>query len=330
MSVIPVVDDRPGGLDSYFYPGNAIDRVIVWPEGYLTDRTWRATLDNVEMAVSTLGNVMTVSGSSALSTALGVGAHIFLLVETTGGIQHVVMVGNWEGSTSPQAQDLLSATVSLVSGSVVVTVPGTSGFSDLTVTDDLEVGGHVHAQTLDIEGLATFRSLPLASYQRLTFLAKQMDPLADAAPGYGNPTTAIPYGGWDFPANLDRGIMIPWAPPRVGLDGTADIFWTSFNIALIWINMGATGGNIRWKTRARNLGIFIDPVTKAPFVDNTVSIAAAGQHIISAGQSALAVPIVPAFFGSEYSLEIWRMGAEGADTCEQTIRLGMFSYNQAA
>ncbi|MGH9905573.1 MAG: hypothetical protein ACRD8U_08335, partial [Pyrinomonadaceae bacterium] len=113
-------------------------------------------------------------------------------------------------------------------------------------------------------------------------------------------------------------------------DGTADIFWANFNTALIWINLGTTGGNIRWKTKVRNLGIFLDSVSKAPFVDTTITIAAASQYIISAGQSALAVPITPAFFGSEYSIEIWRMGAEVTDTCEKTMRLGMASYNQSA
>lgn len=118
MSVL--VDARPPSLGAKFRPGNTFDLTLTWPADVLDGRTFTATLDDATLTVSVVADTMTVSATAAQTTAAGVGAHEFVLSETTGGLDQAVMVGRWVGST--QGATSQSTSVEVVTGGATVTV----------------------------------------------------------------------------------------------------------------------------------------------------------------------------------------------------------------
>lgn len=115
-----LVDARPPSLGAKFRPGNTFDLTLTWPVGVLDGRTFTATLDAAVLSVSVVGDTMTVSVSAAQTTTAGVGAHEFVLSETTGGLDQAVIVGRWVGSD--QGATSQSTSVEVATGGATVTV----------------------------------------------------------------------------------------------------------------------------------------------------------------------------------------------------------------
>lgn len=116
-----LLDARPPGLDALFRAGNVFTVTLNWPAGTLVGRTFVATHDGATLTVSILGDVMTITMSAA-QTAVADDPGTFVLTETTGGLNQVVITGRW--MPSPRAAATASGTVTLApaSGSVSVTV----------------------------------------------------------------------------------------------------------------------------------------------------------------------------------------------------------------
>jgi len=95
-----LLDARPPGLDSRFRPGNTFTCTLTWPGGALAGRSFSATLDAAALAVDVVGDVMTITASAAQTTAAA-SAGTFMLTETTGGADQVLIIGDWHSSTGP-------------------------------------------------------------------------------------------------------------------------------------------------------------------------------------------------------------------------------------
>ncbi len=118
-----LVDGRPGGLDAMFRPGNTFTCRLTWPAGSLAGRTFVAALDLVVLAVSIIGDVLTVTVTEAQTLAAVLGEPgLFTLTETTGGVTEVLLAGRWVASDGPAASTLQDVTVTAGTANVAVTV----------------------------------------------------------------------------------------------------------------------------------------------------------------------------------------------------------------
>jgi len=113
-----LLDGRPSGLNAFFRPGDAFDFTLSWPAGALDGRTFTATLDDAELAVTADGDDLSISTSAAQTAAASEAT--FRLVETTGGTERAVLVGRW--SASIDATTSHRAAVEVADGSHGVTV----------------------------------------------------------------------------------------------------------------------------------------------------------------------------------------------------------------
>lgn len=313
-------DSRPPALDVPFRPGNTFSANLTWTPS-LTGRTFIASCGNQTPTVAINGQVMAITMTAAQTAALGFGSHLFALTETTGGISDDIIIGRWQGSDSPNDITSASVEVKLSSGAISVTVLGVAA-----AVSSLTVAGATNTNTLTVTGASTFRGVPLAQYERVTFQAKVMDGAFGAAPTYT--VDALDYPGWDLADGVTRTTVWPFAPPRIGVDGSTHLFWNTFEVAAVWVNLGAAAGNVRWRCEIRNLAIGIDVVNEAPAHDQFTTMGAAGQNVCNAGLIATSVPVSPAFFGSEWAIKVSRIGADGADTLAATTRLAMVSFNR--
>lgn len=114
-------DARPEGLNVPFRPGNTLTLTLTWPTGELAGRSFTSTLDDVALAVSILGDVMTIEASAAQTLAVDNPAQ-WLLTETTAGASDDILIGTWKPSTQPGTPTGLAVTVAAGAGAVVVDV----------------------------------------------------------------------------------------------------------------------------------------------------------------------------------------------------------------
>lgn len=123
-----LIDGRPAGLDAFFRPGNTFTVTLTWQDDAgapvdLDGRTFEAALDAVALAVTVLGDTMTVIVTEA-QTAAAAERGVFLLTETTAALDDVLIAGSWGASDGPAARTSAAATVVVGAASVAVTVTG--------------------------------------------------------------------------------------------------------------------------------------------------------------------------------------------------------------
>jgi hypothetical protein len=119
-----LLDTRPGGADHFYRPGSTFTVTWSWPAGYLTGRTFTATLDGVALAVAVVDDDMTVSATAAQTTAAAVPAS-FVLAEMVAGDPVPQIIGTWVASE--RAATSQSAAVQVTAGAAAVAVSVTAG-----------------------------------------------------------------------------------------------------------------------------------------------------------------------------------------------------------
>lgn len=134
---MPQIDARPAGLDVLARPGNTLTWTFAFPTGYLDGLTWSATLGGEDLDLAIDGDDITVVASAAITEALGVGRHSFLLSDTTGDDQvriagRVMLTETATDSNTVEVAvtiaDAVPVEVTVIgSGAAVLTVNGQSG-----------------------------------------------------------------------------------------------------------------------------------------------------------------------------------------------------------
>lgn len=289
-----LLDSRPPGLDHQFRPGNTFTFDLTWTTGYLTGRTFTASLDVAALTVGIVGDVMTISATAAQTTTAGAGAHDFTLTETTGGISDDVIIGDWYGSERGAASASATVEVSTTAGAVAVTVLGNVG----SVSGDFGIGG-----TLTVDG-----DLALTGKITSAFGGFQVEDYAWPATSMYSTATMLTtdnYPRLSFPAGVTTSAFL-------GAINFPD-WYEAVDIHIGWSNEGAGSGTVIW---AWNL-------TKVPIGGTIV-----GGTELSSGFPALTAPGAGAVglnvldsevlldntdpFGYTLGFEIARIG--GADT----------------
>lgn len=132
---MPQVDVRPAALQALARPGNSLTFTLTWPAGYLVGKTWSASLGGTAVVPVIVGDVMTITISAAVTTALGTGRHTFLLSDTTGDdqvrIAGRVLLTDSATESSDQTVDVTVASVAVAitvaSSNPGIPVGGTTG-----------------------------------------------------------------------------------------------------------------------------------------------------------------------------------------------------------
>ncbi len=133
-----LIDARPAGLNLKYRAGDPLTVVLNWPTGTLTGRTFTATLGAASLAVSILGDVMSITATPA-QTAAAAEVEAFELIDTTAVDDVTVIVGRWRASDSASALHDFTVIVTNASGDVEVTLQGMSTVGDLVVAGTLTV-----------------------------------------------------------------------------------------------------------------------------------------------------------------------------------------------
>lgn len=316
---MPLLDARPGGLDSHFRPGNTFPVALTWPAGSLVGRTFTAVLDAATLALAVVGDVMTITASEA-QTAAAAASGQFVLTETTGGMTQDLMVGTWVPSTRPGTPTSLALTV-VTDGPLPVQVifPAVpqavgGGFvvgGDISITGEIRTGSF--SATPPLFG-ATFEGIEREA--RLWPAGEMMSPTAQINFGNGFPRLNMaPAVTTDIYAIFE--VEEWWLPHTIG-------------VYFEWVNDHTTTGDVRWDADVKQVNIGTQTLAAATTLVSrtwTVPSDAANEATTSiVGSVANGNPISlaspgPGPLASFYRLRISRLGADAADTLAGPVGL---------
>lgn len=145
------------------------------------------------------------------------------------------------------------------------------------------------------------------------------------APGQGIRQEQLSFSPGEFSIIAAATLLVTSDVPRMNLPDAATSqiavvfqppnWWNAFNIVVSQANEHSATGNVRWRTRVKEIDFFTQALAGTLLLDDTVTDASPGANgqvnfrVASAG-----VTRAPGAFGSCYVLEIARIGADGADT----------------
>lgn len=126
------VDARPEAIDARFRPGSVVTLNLNGPAGWLSGRTFTATLNGTSLGVSEDGDTLVVTASAVVTGPLDVEGGCYpLVIHQTGG--NDAIIGNWWASERAASSTKVSATVLVDSIEVAVTVLAAGGTVDALV-----------------------------------------------------------------------------------------------------------------------------------------------------------------------------------------------------
>lgn len=118
---MPNLDLRPGTVNALYRPGANVVLLLNGPAGWLTARTFTATLDGEALSVSEDGDTLVISAPSVLTETLTGKPYAFALTETETA-DAAVLVGTWTPSMRGTVSPDLAAIVVLDEVTVDVTI----------------------------------------------------------------------------------------------------------------------------------------------------------------------------------------------------------------
>ncbi len=115
------VDARPRGLDLQYRPGTTRTLSMTWPAGYLAGRTFTSTLGGTPLALTIVGDTMTVVADDVVTAQHADDVATWLLLEDIDGTPEPQLIGRWGPSYRPGVEDTTGVVV-VVAPSVAVAV----------------------------------------------------------------------------------------------------------------------------------------------------------------------------------------------------------------
>lgn len=120
---MPLIDARPDAVDKLIRPGVTYVLTLPWPAGALAGRSFSSTLAGEALALTVVGDTMTIEAPDTITAALEVGVPVpWLLLEDIDGTDEPILVGTWTPSDSPRATSSSSVSVTVGGATVEVTV----------------------------------------------------------------------------------------------------------------------------------------------------------------------------------------------------------------
>ena len=131
--------------------------------------------------------------------------------------------------------------------------------------------------------------------------------------------------------DVPRLALVDAATTTFGTSFLLPNYWTAADFGFFYTSSATAAGNYRWRIAVKKSALFIDNITEAFLVDNSVTLDAPDQGIVTQEiQPVDNLNASPDVFGTLFTCIVSRIGGDAADTCTATAELiGIYARRNA-